>query len=39
LKARFKALKELFVKDVKITIKLTDCAIILHNFLEISGKI
>ncbi|GBB92534.1 hypothetical protein RclHR1_02020016 [Rhizophagus clarus] len=35
LKARFKALKELSVKDVKTAIKLADCGILLHNFLEI----
>ncbi|CAB5379692.1 unnamed protein product [Rhizophagus irregularis] len=39
LKARFKALKELSVKDIKTAIKLADCAILLHNFLEICGKI
>lgn len=39
LKARFKALKELSVKDVKTAIKLADCAILLHNFLETCGEI
>ena len=39
LKARFKALKELSVKDLKIAIKLADCAILLHNFLELCGEI
>ncbi|GET58840.1 putative nuclease HARBI1 [Rhizophagus irregularis DAOM 181602=DAOM 197198] len=39
LKARFKALKELSVKDIKTAIKLADCAILLHNFLEICGEI
>lgn len=38
LKARFKALKELSVRDVKTAIKLAECAIILHNFLEICGE-
>ena len=39
LKARFKALKEISVKDVKTAINLADCAILLHNFLEICGEI
>ncbi len=39
LKARFKALKEVSVKDVKTAIKLADCAILLHNFLEICGEV
>ena len=39
LKARFKALKELSVKDLKTAIKLADCAILLHNFLETCGEI
>ena len=39
LKARFKALKELSVKDLKIAIKLADCAILLHNFLELCGEV
>ena len=39
LKARFKALKELSVKDIKIAIKLADCDILLHNFLETCGEI
>src|SRR6266498_3583713 len=39
LKARFKALKEIIVKDLKLAIKLADCAILLHNFLETCDKI
>jgi len=39
LKARFKALKEITVKDLKLAIKLEDCAILLHNFLESCGEI
>ena len=39
MKARFKALTGLSVKDVKTAIKLADCAIILHNFLEICGEV
>uniref|UniRef100_U9TZW6 DDE Tnp4 domain-containing protein n=1 Tax=Rhizophagus irregularis (strain DAOM 181602 / DAOM 197198 / MUCL 43194) TaxID=747089 RepID=U9TZW6_RHIID len=39
LKAKFKALKELSVKDIKTAIKLADCAILLYNFLEICRKI
>jgi len=38
LKNRFCALKRLSVKDVETAVKLTECAIILHNFLEIKGK-
>ena len=38
LKARFRALKEISVKDLKTAINLADCAIILHNLLEISGE-
>ncbi|CAB4419987.1 unnamed protein product [Rhizophagus irregularis] len=34
LKARFKALKNLDIKTVKMGVLLTSCAIILHNFLE-----
>ena len=39
LKARFKALKEVSVKDIKTVIKLADCAILLHNFLKICGEV
>jgi len=39
LKSRFTALKELNVKNVKTAIRLTECAIILHNFLELNGEI
>jgi hypothetical protein len=39
LKARFKALKELSVKDLKTAIKLAECAILLHNFLENCGDV
>ncbi|CAI2187162.1 7261_t:CDS:2 [Funneliformis geosporum] len=38
LKARFRALKEISVKDLKTTINLANCAIILHKFLELSGE-
>ena len=39
LKARFKALKEVSVKNIKIVIKLANCAILLHNFFEICGEV
>jgi hypothetical protein len=39
LKARFKALKDLDIKTVKMGVLLTCCAIILHNFLEINMDI
>ena len=39
MKARFKALKDLDIKTVKMGVLLTCCAIILHNFLEINMDI
>jgi hypothetical protein len=39
LKARFKALKDLDIKTVKMGILFTSCAIILHNFLEMNMDI
>src|SRR5256885_10331609 len=35
LKSRFVALQNLNVKTIKLAVDLTDCAIILHNFLEL----
>ncbi|CAH1770693.1 853_t:CDS:2, partial [Entrophospora sp. SA101] len=39
LKSRFVALRELNVKSIKMAVRLTECAIILHNFLELNGEI
>ena len=39
LKARFKMLKDLDIKTVKMGILFTCCAIILHNFLEMNMDI
>jgi len=39
LKARFKMLKDLDIKTVKMGVLFTCCAIILHNFLEINMDI
>ncbi|CAB4445279.1 unnamed protein product [Rhizophagus irregularis] len=36
-KNRFSSLKELNVKKISMTVHLTECCIILHNFLEISN--
>ena len=38
LKSRFCALRRLSVRDVETAVKLTECAIVLHNFLELKGK-
>ncbi|CAI2189267.1 8890_t:CDS:2 [Funneliformis geosporum] len=38
LKARFRDLKEISVKDLKIAINLADYTIILNNFLKMSGE-
>lgn len=35
LKVRFKELKKLFIKDIKIAIKIANCNILLYNFLKI----
>ncbi|CAB5364010.1 unnamed protein product [Rhizophagus irregularis] len=37
LKNRFIALKELNVRDISTVVKITECAIILHNFLELNN--
>ncbi|EXX63154.1 hypothetical protein RirG_154910 [Rhizophagus irregularis DAOM 197198w] len=37
LKNRFITLKELNVKDISTVVKITECAIILHNFLELNN--
>ena len=39
LKSRFTCLKGCSVKKIKHLILFTDCAIILHNFLELNGEI
>ena len=38
LKTRFVALQNLNVKTIKLAVDLTDCAMILHNFLELNGE-
>ena len=38
MKSRFVALQNLNVKTIKLAVDLTDCAIILHNFLELNGE-
>jgi hypothetical protein len=38
LKARFVALQNLNIKTIKLAVDLTDCAMILHNFLELNGE-
>ena len=38
MKSKFVALKDLNVKTIKLAVNLTDCTIILHNFLELNGE-
>ena len=38
LKARFVALQNLNIKTIKLAVDLTDCAMILYNFLELNGE-